>query len=89
MFKIPREKKNQDYKRYLDALLDYLFGYLERAKPLLDIDNEINLAVNDFERKWVDGSFPGWPVIFIFHLISLNLIDKLKFVFFRKKQLVL
>ena len=62
LFNIQREKKNQDYMRYLEALLDYLYNYLMRIKPLLNIDNEINMAIKEFEKKWTDGTFPGWPV---------------------------
>lgn len=62
MFAIPREKKNtQEYKRYLEALLDYLYGYLQRIRPLLDIDTELVNAKKDFEKKWSEGVFPGWP----------------------------
>ena len=62
MFAIPREKKNtQEYKRYLESLLDYLYSYLERVRPLLDIDTELVNAKKDFEKKWLDGKFPGWP----------------------------
>ena len=62
LFKIPREKKNNDYKSYLAALLDYLYNYLERVKPLLNIDNELAVAVREFEKKWAEGHFQGWPV---------------------------
>ena len=62
LFNIQREKKNQDYQRYLESLLDYLYNYLLRVKPLLNIDNEIGFAIKEFEKKWSDGSFPGWPV---------------------------
>ena len=63
LFQISREKKNQDYKRYLDSLYQYLYGYLERVKPLLDINSEIEKSLVDFEKKWIEGTFPGWPVI--------------------------
>lgn len=63
LFKIPREKKNTDYKNYLIALLDYLYHYLERVKPLLNIEKEIEFAMVEFETKWREGSFQGWPVI--------------------------
>lgn len=62
MFNIQREKKNQDYQRYLEALLEYLYNYLLRVKPLINIDNEIDFAIKEFEKKWLDGTFPGWPV---------------------------
>ncbi len=61
MFNIPREKKNTEYKIYLTALYDYLYGYLERVKPLLNIEKEINYALEDFEKKWKNGQFQGWP----------------------------
>jgi splicing factor 3A subunit 3 len=46
----------------LESLFDYLYTYLARVKPLLDINNEIDIAARDFEKKWTDGTFPGWPV---------------------------
>lgn len=61
LFKIPREKKNNDYKNYLNALNDYLYNYLERVKPLLNIEKELEHAKHDFENKWKDGLFQGWP----------------------------
>lgn len=61
LFKIPREKKNTEYKNYLEALLDYLYSYLDRIKPLLDIETELEHARVDFEKKWADGTFQGWP----------------------------
>ncbi|EDV24471.1 Splicing factor 3A subunit 3 [Trichoplax sp. H2] len=61
LFEVPKEKKNNDYKDYLDSLLKYLFSYLERIKPLLDLDKEYDTAKEDFENKWSLGTFPGWP----------------------------
>ncbi|KAK8788213.1 hypothetical protein V5799_022010, partial [Amblyomma americanum] len=37
LFDIPKDKKNSEYKKYLDCLLDYLQDYTLRVKPLLDI----------------------------------------------------
>ena len=61
LFAISREKKNQDYMKYLVSLYDYLYNYLIRVKPLLDVDSELTAALKEFEKKWNDGSFPGWP----------------------------
>ena len=44
-----------------------MYDYLSRVKPLLDINNEIEVALKDFEKKWTDGTFPGWPVWFLFN----------------------
>ncbi len=76
MFQISREKKNQDYKRYLESLCEYLYGYLERVKPLLDINSEIEKSFLDFEKKWTDGTFPGWPVIILFLFIMIHITFK-------------
>uniref|UniRef100_UPI00358EDC32 splicing factor 3A subunit 3 n=1 Tax=Myxine glutinosa TaxID=7769 RepID=UPI00358EDC32 len=61
LFEIPRERKNTEYKRYLEFLLDYLQDYTDRVKPLLD-QNELHGKIQmDMERKWETGVFPGWP----------------------------
>lgn len=62
LFAIPREKKTPDYKRYLEALYDYLYDFIQRVKPLLDIGTEIKNTEIEFEQKWNDGAFPGWMV---------------------------
>lgn len=63
LFKIPKDKKNQDYMRYIEVLSDYLYNYMTRVKPLFDIDTELEHAQEDFEKKWAEGTFPGWPVM--------------------------
>lgn len=86
LFKIPREKKNNDYKSYLIAMLDYLYHYLERVKPLLNIESELAVAVREFERKWAEGQFQGWPVSEMngdCFIISCHLNE---ITFYRKRQ---
>lgn len=61
LFEIPKERKNADYKRYLDALAEYLHGYILRVKPLFDVDNELNKVDKEFTDDWSQGTFPGWP----------------------------
>ena len=61
LFDIQKEKKSQDYRKYLETLLDYLYDYISRAKPLLNIEKEMKDAVNEFEESWEKGTFPGWP----------------------------
>lgn len=62
LFEIPKEKKgSQDYKVYLGTLLNYLFDYTKRTKPLMDINEELSEAQKDFEGKFSSGDFPGWP----------------------------
>ena len=66
LFNIPREKKNQEYKTYIEEMYNYLYNYIERIKPLFDVNTELNIGVEDFEQKWAEGSFPGWPVCSIY-----------------------
>jgi len=61
LFDIPKERKTQDYRKYLESLLEYLFDFISRAKPLLDLEQEMKTAIADFEENWEKGSFPGWP----------------------------
>lgn len=61
LFDIPKERKNADYKRYLEALAEYLHGYIMRIKPLFDVDNELQKVEREFSDDWQLGTFPGWP----------------------------
>merc|ERR1712051_857503 len=58
---VPKEKKGNDYKNYLRMLLDYLFDFTRRVKPLLDLSDEISEAQKEFEPKFASGEFQGWP----------------------------
>ncbi|EPQ15356.1 Splicing factor 3A subunit 3 [Myotis brandtii] len=61
LFDIPKERKNAEYKRYLEMLLEYLQDYTDRVKPLQDQNELFGKIQNDFEKKWENGTFPGWP----------------------------
>lgn len=43
-------------------LLEYLQDYTDRVKPLLDQNDLYGKVLIDFEKKWDNGTFPGWPV---------------------------
>lgn len=43
-------------------LLEYLQDYSDRVKPLLDHNELYGKVLADFEKKWDNGTFPGWPV---------------------------
>lgn len=64
LFDIPREKKNAEYRNYLQGLVDYLVDYVARVKPVMDLDNLFQEIEQDFEKDFVAGTFPGWPVSF-------------------------
>lgn len=60
LFEHPKELKNSDYKRYLSSLLDYLYDYLGRVKPLTDMSELAQGIREEFEDRWAKGQFPGW-----------------------------
>lgn len=61
LYEIPKDKKTTLYREYLHVLLDYLYGYVERVKPLLDLGEELDAVRKDFNEQWENGRFPGWP----------------------------
>ncbi|XP_023582813.1 splicing factor 3A subunit 3 [Trichechus manatus latirostris] len=61
LFDIPKERKNAEYKRYLEMLLEYLQDYTDRVKPLQDQNELFGKIQTEFEKKWENGTFPGWP----------------------------
>lgn len=62
LFDIPKERKNAEYRKYLEALLEYLHDYTARVKPLLSVQSEMESVLKDFAVQWEAGAFPGWPV---------------------------
>ncbi len=48
--------------KYLEAMFNYLYNYMERVKPLVDLQAQMDDAHQDFEKKWAEGVFQGWPV---------------------------
>ena len=45
-------------------LLENLQDYTDRVKPLQDQNELFGKIQNEFEKKWENGTFPGWPVSF-------------------------
>uniref|UniRef100_A0A667XVY4 Splicing factor 3a, subunit 3 n=1 Tax=Myripristis murdjan TaxID=586833 RepID=A0A667XVY4_9TELE len=62
LFDISKDRKNAEYKKYLEMLLEYLQDYTDRVKPLLDQNELYGKVLTDFDKKWENGTFPGWPV---------------------------
>ncbi|XP_016105950.1 splicing factor 3A subunit 3-like, partial [Sinocyclocheilus grahami] len=62
LFDISKDRKNAEYKKYLEMLLEYLQEYTDRVKPLLDQNELYGKILAEFEKKWESGMFPGWPV---------------------------
>ncbi|XP_052807476.1 splicing factor 3A subunit 3-like [Mya arenaria] len=61
LFDVPKERKNAAYKEYLQYLLEYLEMYVQRIKPILDINKEMRTVLAEFEQQFSEGHFPGWP----------------------------
>lgn len=82
LFDIPREKKNAEYRNYLQALVDYLVDYVARVKPVMDLDNLFHEIEQDFEKDFVAGTFPGWPVSLFttFFYFLYNPTNDVKFI---------
>lgn len=51
----------QEYKNYLQTLLDYIYNFITRTKPLLNIEKELTETMSEFEVKYEAGTLPGWP----------------------------
>lgn len=61
VFDIAKDRKNSEYKKYMDNLLEYLHGYILRVKPLIDLDSILEKVEKEFVVQWEVGVFPGWP----------------------------
>merc|ERR1711872_979457 len=46
---IPKEKKNAEYKAYLSTLIDYLYSFINRTKPLLALDEQLTESTADLD----------------------------------------
>lgn len=55
LYEISKDKKTTLYREYLHVLLDYLYGYVERVKPLLDLGEELDAVRKDFNEQWENG----------------------------------
>jgi len=60
LYDIPRDKKGGEYRKYMIALLDYLYSFLSRTRPLLDLDAELGEVIQEFDGKFEKGECPGW-----------------------------
>ena len=78
--------------RYLESLVDYLLGYIERVQPLVDQTELLIKIKKDFEEKWSQGTFPGWKVstfiIIIIIIIYYYYLFIYLFIYDRKIQVL-
>lgn len=63
LFDVPMSSKRRaDYRRYLQHLHAYLHGFIERTRPLFNVDAEMASAEEEFAQRWSEGTFPGWAI---------------------------
>lgn len=60
LYDIPKDRKNAEYRRYVESLLQYLIDFIRRIKPLHDINADIEEANGEFEMQWKNNTFPGY-----------------------------
>ncbi|CAE6087858.1 unnamed protein product [Arabidopsis arenosa] len=59
--KIPRKLKlSRQYRKYMEALLEYLVYFFQRTEPLQDLDRILSKVWSDFEEQYADGKVEGW-----------------------------
>ena len=60
---MPSSKKNAAYARYVQALYEYLTGFLSRTQPLTQLEEGVGgTAEAEFEVLWKEGGLVGgWP----------------------------
>ncbi|XP_013614275.1 PREDICTED: splicing factor 3A subunit 3 [Brassica oleracea var. oleracea] len=59
--KISRKLKfSRQYKKYMEALLEYLVNFFQRTEPLQDLDKMLSKVETDFEEQFADGKVVGW-----------------------------
>ncbi|KAJ3645718.1 hypothetical protein Zmor_023356 [Zophobas morio] len=61
LYDIPKERKTGEYRKYLLSLIEYLTWFVQRVKPLLDVDNDLQAEVDAVMIQWESGTVPGWP----------------------------
>nr|CAI5832704.1 unnamed protein product [Callosobruchus analis] len=61
LYDIPKERKTGEYRKYLLALIEYLSWFVQRIRPLMDLDSDLNDVVEQVLANWDSGTVPGWP----------------------------
>ncbi|VDK67823.1 unnamed protein product [Onchocerca ochengi] len=53
-------KKTGSYREYLSTLKEYFITFLARTRPLLSVNEEFEKVDAEFDKKWEEGTIPGW-----------------------------
>lgn len=62
LYDIPKERKTGEYRKYLICLIEYLMWIVQRIRPLMDLEKDLQEVVDQVLANWDSGSVPGWPV---------------------------
>lgn len=59
---IPRHIKyrQEDFAEYLRELVSYLESFIERQRPLVELNRKREEFSDDFEKRWDAREIPGW-----------------------------
>ncbi|KAF4750439.1 hypothetical protein FOZ63_016898, partial [Perkinsus olseni] len=59
---VPRhlKYKQKDYLEYLKALQKYLRGFIQRQRPIFDIEKLEKESEEEFQERWQAKSVQGW-----------------------------
>lgn len=62
LYDIPKERKTGEYRKYLMCIIEYLLWFVQRIKPLMNLDTILDEEANNALMQWELGNCPGWPV---------------------------
>lgn len=62
LYDIPKERKTGEYRKYLICLIEYLMWFVQRIRPLMDLEKDLQEVVDQVLANWDSGTVPGWPV---------------------------
>lgn len=71
LYDIPKERKTGEYRKYLLCLIEYLTWFVQRIRPLMDLDADLEEQIDQVLSNWDTGTVPGWPVCFFFLYLNL------------------
>lgn len=62
LYDIPKERKTGEYRKYLLSLIEYIMWFVQRIRPLMDLEKDLQEVVDQVLANWDSGTVPGWPV---------------------------
>ncbi|KAL1505387.1 hypothetical protein ABEB36_004965 [Hypothenemus hampei] len=61
LYDIPKERKTGEYRKYLLTLIEYLMWFIQRIKPLLNVDTLLEEEAQRAAIEFDAGNALGWP----------------------------